>query len=47
MKEELIQHLINCAEFGDDIDPNDLWRIIGENPADHLSEDGLKSLEMY
>lgn len=45
IKEKVQQILINAAEFGDEIDPNDLWNVIGELPEVHLSEDAMLSYE--
>lgn len=43
MKAAILQILINAAEFADEIDPADVWRAIGEDPRDHLSDDAIQS----
>lgn len=44
--EKVLQVLINSAEFGELLDPVDLWEAIDERPSAFLSEDALKSFEV-
>ena len=42
--QKVLQALIDAAEFGDELEPGKFWQAIGEDPKDHLSEDGVESL---
>jgi hypothetical protein len=39
----VLQSLINAAEAGDLLDPQDIWDAIDERPEAHLSEDAMLS----
>lgn len=41
----VLQALINAAEAGDILDPQDIWEAIDERPEAHLSEDAQLSYQ--
>lgn len=40
----VVQVLVNAAEFGDELDPMDLWNAVQEAPENHLSDDAMLDL---